>query len=121
MTSVALGTLSDPPLIADRMQVHKSEVVATHGILMCMGMKAKLMNVEGTHTCEGIGIGGDWIGIGGELITISGMREGGGGAEDWVAGGDRWLLNRGQQRAGGDAGGGGSLKHMAKVVTAHLP
>ena len=42
-------TLSLPPRIVDRMTVHASEVVATQGMRRCMGMKPKLMNVEGTQ------------------------------------------------------------------------
>eukprot|EP00962_Isochrysis_galbana_P015593 scaffold4485_cov135-Isochrysis_galbana.AAC.5 len=43
---------SSLPRMYDRMHVQKSEVVATQGIRMCIGMKAKLMMVEGTHSFQ---------------------------------------------------------------------
>ncbi len=46
----ALGTLSLPPRIVERMHVHSSDVVATQGMRMCIGMKAKFSSVEGTQT-----------------------------------------------------------------------
>mmetsp|Transcript_20464 Transcript_20464/g.68712 ORF Transcript_20464/g.68712 Transcript_20464/m.68712 type:complete len:316 (+) Transcript_20464:307-1254(+) len=47
-----VGTTSSPPRMAERMQVHTREVEATQGMRSHMGMKAKLRNVDGTHTFQ---------------------------------------------------------------------
>mmetsp|Transcript_11578 Transcript_11578/g.35840 ORF Transcript_11578/g.35840 Transcript_11578/m.35840 type:complete len:333 (+) Transcript_11578:964-1962(+) len=41
---------SSLPRMYERIQVQNREVVATHGMRRCIGMKAKLMMVDGTHS-----------------------------------------------------------------------
>ena len=49
-SSSCASNVPSEPRIAERMQVHSSEVVATHGMRAHIGISAKLRNVDGTHS-----------------------------------------------------------------------